>query len=59
MDFRRELMGNNAEERKERERGEYFWQTYYGFPSEMLGYVLLVITMLYFAFVISVAIGIL
>ena len=52
-------MENNAEERKERERGEYFWQTYYGFPSEMLGWVLLVITVLYFAFVVSVAVGIL
>jgi hypothetical protein len=50
-------MENNAEERKERERGKYFWQTYYGFPSEMLGYVLLVVSVLYFAFVISVAMG--
>ncbi len=50
----------NIEERKEtRERSEYFWHTYYGFPSEMLGYALLVVTILYFAFVISVAVGIL
>jgi len=52
-------MENNAEETKTRERSEYFWHTYYGFPSEMLGWVLLVVTLLFFAFVISVAIGIL
>jgi len=53
-------MENTAEEEREpRERSEYFWHTYYGFPSEMLGWALLVVTLLYFAFVISVAIGIL
>ena len=52
-------MENTVEEGKTRERSEYFWHTYYGFPSEMLGWVLLVVTLLYFAFVISVAIGIL
>ena len=51
-------MENNAEETKERERGEFFWHTYYGFPSEMLGYVLLVVALLYLAFVVSIAIGI-
>lgn len=51
-------MENIAEERKERERSEYFWHTYYGFPSEMLGWALLVVSLLYIAFVISVAIGI-
>lgn len=50
----------NIEERKEeRERSGYFWHTYYGFPSEMLGYVLLVVALSYFAFVVFVAIGIL
>jgi hypothetical protein len=53
------LMENITEEKKIMERGEYFWHTYYGFPSEMLGWVLLVVTLLYFAFVVSVAIGIL
>lgn len=52
------IMENNAEETKERERGEFFWHTYYGFPSEMLGYVLLVVALLYLAFVVSIAIGI-
>ncbi len=52
-------MENTAEETKARERSEYFWHTYYGFPSEMLGWVLLVVTLLYFVFVVSVAIGIL
>jgi hypothetical protein len=51
-------MENIAEEKKERERGEFFWHTYYGFPSEMLGWVLLVVTLLYIAFVLSVAIGV-
>jgi hypothetical protein len=50
---------NIAERKETRERSEYFWHTYYGFPSEMLGWVLLVVTILYFAFVISVAVGIL
>lgn len=53
------IVENTAEEKKERERGEYFWHTYYGFPSEMLGYILLVVALLYFAFVVFVAIGIL
>jgi hypothetical protein len=51
------IMENIAEETKERERGEFFWHTYYGFPSEMLGWVLLVVTLAYFAFVVFVAIG--
>jgi hypothetical protein len=51
------IMENIAEETKERERGEFFWHTYYGFPSEMLGWLFLVITLLYIAFVLSVAIG--
>ena len=50
-------MENISEETKERERGEFFWHTYYGFPSEMLGWLFLVITLLYIAFVLSVAIG--
>ena len=53
------IMENIAEETKERERGEFFWHTYYGFPSEMLGWVLLVVALSYFAFVVFVAIGIL
>jgi len=48
-----------AEEKETRERGEYFWHTYYGFPSEMLGWALLVVTLLFSVFVISVAMGIL
>ncbi len=52
------MMENAAEERETRERGEYFWHTYYGFPSEMLGWILLVVSLLYFAFVLSVAVGI-
>jgi hypothetical protein len=52
-------MENTAEELETRERSEYFWHTYYGAPSEMLGWVLLVVTILYFVFVISVAIGVL
>jgi hypothetical protein len=51
------IMENISEETKERERGEFFWHTYYGFPSEMLGWLFLVITLLYIAFVLSVAIG--
>ena len=51
------IMKNNAEETKERERGEFFWHTYYGFPSEMLGWFFLVVTLLYIGFVLSVAIG--
>lgn len=50
-------MENTKEEGGTRERGEYFWHTYYGFPSEMLGWVLLVVSLLYFAFVILVALG--
>jgi hypothetical protein len=50
---------NIAERKEMRERSDYFWHTYYGFPSEMLGWVLLVVTILYFAFVISVAVGVL
>lgn len=52
-------MENIAGELKTRERSEYFWHTYYGFPSEMLGWVLLVVSLLFFGFVVSVAIGIL
>jgi len=52
-------MENTAEEEKTRERCDYFWHTYYGFPSEMLGWALLVVTLLFSAFVISVAMGIL
>ena len=53
-------MENTAEEEREpRERSEYFWHTYYGFPSEMLGWALLVVTLLFSAFVISVAMGML
>jgi hypothetical protein len=40
-----------------KERGEGFWHTYYGASSELLGWVLLVVSILYFSFVISVAIG--
>jgi hypothetical protein len=53
------LMENSAEETKTREGSEYFWHTYYGFPSEMLGWVLLVVSLLFIAFVVSVAAGIL
>jgi len=52
-------MENATEETKTKERGEYFWHTYYGFPSELVGWVLLVVSLLYFAFVVSVALGIL
>lgn len=53
-------MENTAEEEREtREGSEYFWHTYYGFPSEMLGWALLVVTLLFSVFVISVAMGIL
>jgi hypothetical protein len=53
------LMENSIEETKTRESREYFWHTYYGFPSEMLGWVLLVVSLLFIAFVISLALGIL
>jgi len=52
-------MENTKEERETREGCEYFWHTYYGFPSEMLGWVLLVVSLLYLAFVVSVALGVL
>ncbi len=53
-------MENTAEEEREtRARSEYCWHTYYGFPSEMLGWALLVVTLLFSAFVISVALGLL
>jgi len=52
------LMESIKKEEK-REGSEYFWHTYYGFPSEMLGWILLVVSLLYFAFVLSVALGIL
>lgn len=42
-----------------KERGTGFWHTYYGTSSEMLGWALLVLSLLYFAFVISVALGVL
>ncbi len=45
------------EEMKTRERGEFFWHTYYGPTSEILGWVLLVVSLIYIAFVLSVAIG--
>lgn len=51
-------MGDTGDGMKERERCEFFWHTYYGFPSEMLGWALLVVSLLYLAFVVSVAIGI-
>lgn len=49
----------SIKEEEKREGSEYFWHTYYGFPSEMLGWILLVVSLLYFAFVLSVALGIL
>lgn len=52
-------MENTKEEGEKGEGSEYFWHTYYGFPSEMLGWALLVVSLLYFAFVFSVALGIL
>lgn len=52
-------MENIKEERETKESNEYFWHTYYGFPSEMLGWALLVVSLLYFAFVVLVAVGIL
>lgn len=44
---------------KETERCDHFWHTYYGLPSEMLGWALLAVTLLFLAFVASVAMGIL
>lgn len=44
---------------KEMERCDYFWHTYFGLPSEMLGWALLVVTLSFLAFVASVAMGIL
>lgn len=52
-------MENIKDEGGKMEGSEYFWHTYYGFPSEMLGWALLVVSLLYFAFVVSVALGIL
>ena len=49
----------SIKEEEKREGSEYFWHTYYGFPSEMLGWVLLVVTLLFIAFVVSVVLGIL
>jgi hypothetical protein len=40
-----------------KERGSGFWHTYYGTPSEILGWVFLVLSILYAAFVIAVAFG--
>jgi len=56
-----EDLGGGRKERKsrERERCDYFWHTYYGFPSEILGWALLVVTLSFLAFVASVAMGIL
>lgn len=56
-----EDLGGGRKESKsiERERCDYFWHTYYGFPSEMLGWALLVVTLSFLAFVASVAMGIL
>jgi hypothetical protein len=39
------------------ERSSGFWHTYYGLPSEILGWALLVLSLLYVAFIISVAFG--
>jgi len=41
-----------------KERGAGFWHTYYGTPSEIIGWILLVVSIIYFVFVFSVAIGI-
>ncbi|MCJ7444052.1 MAG: hypothetical protein MUO26_05910 [Methanotrichaceae archaeon] len=57
--LRGDYMETIAEEKESRKRSEYFWHTYYGVSSEILGYVLLVVSLLYFAFMVSVAIGIL
>jgi len=51
--------GRGESESGERERCDYFWHTYYGFPSKMLGWALLVVTLSFLAFVASVAMGIL
>jgi len=50
-------MENISEEKKEQERGEYFWHTYYGLPSEILGWILLVVSLIFLAFVVFIAIG--
>ncbi|HNX39820.1 MAG TPA: hypothetical protein PKK11_04490 [Methanothrix sp.] len=42
-----------------KERCDYFWHTYYGLPSEMLGWALLAVTLSFLAFVASVAMDIL
>ncbi len=44
---------------KETERCDYFWHTYYGLPSEMLGWALLAVTLSFLAFVALVAMSIL
>jgi hypothetical protein len=41
-----------------KERGEGFWHTYYGSHSELLGWALLGVSILFIAFVISVAAGV-
>jgi len=48
---------NINEEMKTRKREEFFWHTDYGALSEILGWVLLVVSLLYIIFVLSVAIG--
>lgn len=40
-----------------KERGTGFWQTYYGTPSEMLAWALLLLSIIYAAFIILVALG--
>jgi hypothetical protein len=55
--LREDTMENKTQETEHKERSEFFWHTYYGFPSEMLGYALLIITLLFVVFVIMVAAG--
>ena len=40
-----------------KERGSGFWHTYYGGLSEALGWILLIISLLYVGFIISIAAG--
>jgi hypothetical protein len=58
MNNNRDKMDNNTKEMEDKERSEFFWHTYFGFPSEMLGYALLIVTLLYIVFMISVALGV-
>lgn len=50
-------MENINEEMETQVGGEFFWHTYYGATSEILGWILLVVSLLYIAFVLVVAIG--